>query len=882
MAYLFRISFASLSHFFQILLSVPMTRRGTPSTSGPMVHFGLARPIVLVGLFLALLCGVYTHDEVSISVLGQKSHFLTEERGRDRESAATPAPGDSAPHRARSLSEPVRQLTASPTVADDEDDTFEIHDDITATGSMDGRALSEQNGKVIELGGKKLYQVIQAVVTIPKIKPGEFRKKWSKQYAQILAEELERMMTVPIKVRVTGEQGEDTGSGVFTQIMFGEEISQDRISRLIDHVIKRDFGSLFDGMFGSAVHMEAIADTCIMDKDFQNVLDDTPQLVPTLHASIALESRRATRKNMKKYCPRAAKALRNWLAKNADAAATSTYDFFVDNDKKLGGQGGHKSKPVCNVHIQGPSREDLLKLQDLIVSIGGYRGKKPKQNVLFDSSLRLGKVHIEGGTLIPSVCGSLPSSVVEVRAPRIMEVEYIEGGETAMLVVAEPTSGKPPYNLTGVAKTPGQSDTRCPCEKISNTTSTRAHGLDTAAMAMHTCHFDEENPLDSSKNYTFSVMGRNGDNDPLPMGYVESPVASPTPSPSTSPSPVASPSPSPTPNPTPSPTPTVAPVSTPTCSSAPTASAAPSVTASAGGVSLALAWTAVSGSTVDQIETFCVASGGTCSGTPVGSGINTVTSGISSATTSTVSGLTGSTAYDCFVKLTNACGSSCSSAGSQTTLTSCTPPAAPTGVTATAVTTSTGHMNVQWTYVASTTWTVKCVDNSGSSATCAGTSVGTVQAFTCTTSPCSTTVTGLTDNTPYICCVDSALTATPTCKSSPASSASVTTCTTPVAPTVSSVTATASDTLTVSWGSVSNAVSYSYFCAAGASQPNTAPSVGGHEIPLHQWRALPARCRSYQQIPTRVLRNRPTRAARPIRAASEASSAQSRLLRPCQ
>jgi hypothetical protein len=135
-------------------------------------------------------------------------------------------------------------------------------------------------------------------------------------------------------------------------------------------------------------------------------------------------------------------------------------------------------------------------------------------------------------------------------------------------------------------------------------------------------------------------------------------------------------------------------------------------------------------------------------------------------------------------------------------------------------------MNVQWTHVASTTWTVKCVDNSGSSATCAGTSVGTVQAFTCTTSLCSTTVTGLTDNTPYICCVDSALTATPTCKSSLASSASVTTCTTPVAPTVSSVTATASDTLTVSWGSVSNAVSYSYFCAAGASQPNTAASVG--------------------------------------------------------
>ena len=193
---------------------------------------------------------------------------------------------------------------------------------------------------------------------------------------------------------------------------------------------------------------------------------------------------------------------------------------------------------------------------------------------------------------------------------------------------------------------------------------------------------------------------------------------------------------------------------------------------------------------------------------------------------SIVSGLTGSTVYDCFVKLTNACGSSCSSAGSQTTLTSCTPPAAPTSVTATAVATSTGHMNVQWTHVASTTWTVKCVDNSGSSATCAGTSVGTVQAFTCTSSPCSTTVTGLTDNTPYICCVDSALTATPTCKSSPASSASVTTCTTPVAPTVSSVTATASDTLTVSWGSVSNAVSYSYFCATGSSQPNTAPSVG--------------------------------------------------------
>ena len=59
--------------------------------------------------------------------------------------------------------------------------------------------------------------------------------------------------------------------------------------------------------------MEAIANGCIMDQAFGDILDEMGHLVPTLHASIALEERSATKKNMKLYCPRVAKALRVWL-----------------------------------------------------------------------------------------------------------------------------------------------------------------------------------------------------------------------------------------------------------------------------------------------------------------------------------------------------------------------------------------------------------------------------------------------------------------------------------------------------------------------------------------------------------------------------------------
>jgi hypothetical protein len=245
--------------------------------------------------------------------------------------------------------------------------------------------------------------------------------------------------------------------------------------------------------------------------------------------------------------------------------------------------------------------------------------------------------------------------------------------------------------------------------------------------------------------------------------------------------------------------------------------------------SLDLTWSAVADLSVTQLEAFCVVKGDGCDVTKtVGSALS-ISSSIGTTTSHTVSGLQASTQYDCYVKLTNPCGSSCSAETSaQTAQTaSCSPPLAPTSVTATPVTTSTGDMTVSWDFVASRTWTVGCVDNSGGSATCAGALSGTVTGLSCSGGPtCSTTVSGLTDNIAYICCVTATDTGTG-CPSVAAPSGSVTTCTTPSAPTISSVVASSPGALTVSWGSVSNAASYDYFCAAGTSQLCTATAPAG-------------------------------------------------------
>ena len=502
-------------------------------------------------LIIGLLVYVVYASVCAGRISGQESLLLAGENGPGRGVSNRPSSsgfsGEQLPELLAAAEPPVDDDDD-----DDEDDSFEISENFSATGSkVWGRASVK--GKKIELGGKELYQVLQVVVTVPRIKPGTFKKKWTKQYARVMASELETLIHKPVKVRVTGVQGEDTGSGVFTQILIGERVSGEVLTFLTDEFIKKDTGTMFKGMFGEAVHIEAFADTCIMGSDFEDALEDTPQLVPTLHASIALEDRKATRKNMKFYCPRVAKALRTWLEKNG-AASTSTYDFFVDNDEKLGkdkDRGGHKSKPVCNVIIQGPLKEDLVRLQDLIRSIGGYRGKKTKQNVLFSSSLRLGKVHVEGGSLIPAVCGSLPSHVIAQKAPVgtdldrsvlarrslfalrslhvltlslapraslvrqvIKEVDYVPGATSATLMVAEPTTGKRPFKLNGLAFTSGEPPVTCPCHCPCKATGGRT------SVMIHSCPFPEK-ALNASRVYSFSVAGTDGSENPLPVSYAE-------------------------------------------------------------------------------------------------------------------------------------------------------------------------------------------------------------------------------------------------------------------------------------------------------------------------------------------------------------------------
>ena len=57
-------------------------------------------------------------------------------------------------------------------------------------------------------------------------------------------------------------------------------------------------------------------------------------------------------------------------------------------------------------------------------------------------------------------------------------------------------------------------------------------------------------------------------------------------------------------------------------------------------------------------------------------------------------------------------------------------------------------------------------------------------------------------------------------------------CTTPIAPAITSVVASASDSLTIFWGSVSNAVTYNYFCAASGGTCGSSPvGTGGLAVP---------------------------------------------------
>ena len=274
------------------------------------------------------------------------------------------------------------------------------------------------------------------------------------------------------------------------------------------------------------------------------------------------------------------------------------------------------------------------------------------------------------------------------------------------------------------------------------------------------------------------------------------------------------------------------------CSAAPPSSPTPTLTAPAGGVTMDLAWASVTDPTVTKLEAFCTLSTvlSSCPDpTSEATGtVSTVTTGISGATSYTVTGLSGSTAYSCFVRITNDCGTTCSSAAGLTTPCSSLP-ASPSGLASVSDPATSGKLDLSWTGAAGETYLVKCVDDSSGIATCSDTAAGAGQVSGICNggSPpqCAASVTGLTDETPYTCCVvavDSG-----GCESLPASTLSPTKpCTTPIAPAITSVVASASDSLTIFWGSVSNAVTYNYFCAASGGTCGSSPvGTGGLAVP---------------------------------------------------
>ena len=274
------------------------------------------------------------------------------------------------------------------------------------------------------------------------------------------------------------------------------------------------------------------------------------------------------------------------------------------------------------------------------------------------------------------------------------------------------------------------------------------------------------------------------------------------------------------------------------CSAAPPSSPTPTLTAPAGGVTMDLAWASVTDPTVTKLEAFCTLSTvlSSCPDpTSEATGtVSTVTTGISGATSYTVTGLSGSTAYSCFVRITNDCGTTCSSAAGLTTPCSSLP-ASPSGLASVSDPATSGKLDLSWTGAAGETYLVKCVDDSSGIATCSDTAAGAGQVSGICNggSPpqCAASVTGLTDETPYTCCVvavDSG-----GCESLPASTLSPTKpCTTPIAPAITSVVASASTSLTIFWGSVSNAVTYNYFCAASGGTCGSSPvGTGGLAVP---------------------------------------------------
>ncbi len=273
------------------------------------------------------------------------------------------------------------------------------------------------------------------------------------------------------------------------------------------------------------------------------------------------------------------------------------------------------------------------------------------------------------------------------------------------------------------------------------------------------------------------------------------------------------------------------------CAAAPAAPDAPSLVAPAGGVTMDLSWTAVTDPTATLLEAFCtldsVLSSCPDPTTENAGSVETITSDISTATSYTVTGLSGNTGYKCFVRVTNACGTTCSAAAAQTTPCEALP-TAPSNLAAASDSSTSGKLDLSWTGVAGETYVSKCVDDSSGVATCSDQAAGDGEiAGTCDSgSPpqCTSSITGLTDETPYTCCV--VATNSEGCSSLPGSTSNPEKpCTTPIAPAISSVVASATDSLTIVWGDVANAVTYNYFCAAdGGTCTSTPIGTGGQGI----------------------------------------------------
>ncbi len=282
--------------------------------------------------------------------------------------------------------------------------------------------------------------------------------------------------------------------------------------------------------WGPYVHTEAISYTCVVKKDGSDP-EEAAGLTPTLIAAIALGDRLPAFMNatgIKKMTD----AMRNALL--PEVAIINTNWFIDDND-------GNTRKPVLNLMIQGPSR---ARLEQLGITIQKIQKRKVPSSAVWPSTLKLGTVHVEGGSLIPRICMMKTSANIKDAMPKLQKLTYIAGSKQAILVVEPPKLGKPPFTLKAYAQasTTPKDDRSCDCgeggrRKLSQTSS----GV--------VCDFQSK--LNPQATYTFSITSIDATGQVSPEAKVPAP-----PSPVAVPPPTVLPSP---PVPVPVPSPPVAP-----------------------------------------------------------------------------------------------------------------------------------------------------------------------------------------------------------------------------------------------------------------------------------------------------------------------------------